>query len=298
MKKIALAGLVTLCSVAAYAQGVVTFVPQYSGLIDVQVYGPSLATPTVEEQGSTVAQDNYNGDSTAGAVTYTGTLLGGSSYTGSTPVSFAAATAAATTAGLSVYNYGNLFTAELYALSTTTSMSLPGGLTLASLSPVTQYESTFATSSAPYGAGFFNQAIPASPDPGVPGTGYLAGVTPSKSTKGAAYLGNNAAAAVVAWYSGGGQFQTYSAAQAGSVPTGYSAIFEITGLIEPASVMTEDNNNVAAAAQNGTAFLADNCNGDTWAQSFSLTTQTIPEPSTIALGVMGACAFLARRRKK
>jgi hypothetical protein len=30
--------------------------------------------------------------------------------------------------------------------------------------------------------------------------------------------------------------------------------------------------------------------------SFSLT--SVPEPSTIALGVIGACAFLARRRKK
>ena len=29
-------------------------------------------------------------------------------------------------------------------------------------------------------------------------------------------------------------------------------------------------------------------------QSFSLT--PVPEPGTIALGVMGACAFLARRR--
>ena len=32
--------------------------------------------------------------------------------------------------------------------------------------------------------------------------------------------------------------------------------------------------------------------------SFSLRYSPVPEPSTIALGVMGVCAFLARRRMK
>jgi len=296
MKKIALIGLVTLCSVGAYAQGTVTFTPYVAGNINAEVYSPNPPSPTVEQVGNTANQDTSIGESTTGATVYGGIPIGGSSYTGTTPVTFAAAVAAATTAGGSVYSYGNLFTAELYALSTTTVYALPTGVTLASLSPVTQYQSTFYATTTGLGAGYFNEANPPSPDPGIPGTGYEAGITPSKSTKGTAYLGNSAAASIVAWYSGGGQFQTYASA-VGVVPTGYSQIFEITGLVEPASVMTQDNNNVAAPAQQGPAYLYDNNNDNDWLQSFSLTAP-VPEPSTIALGVMGACAFLARRRKK
>jgi len=288
MKTIALVGLVTLCSAGAYAQGVVTYVPLASGIIDAQVYSPNPVAPTIEIQGDTAAQNTVAGNSTVGSVTYTGmTPIGGASYTGATPVTLAGA-------GSSVYTYGNLFTSELYALSTTTSVDLPGGTVLSQLSPVTQYQSTFAINSAGFGAGYFNQAAPPNPDPGIPGTGHIGAV--AKSTKGAAYLGNNAAAIVVAWFNGGGQFTTLAQAQAANVPWGQSLPFEITGLIEPASVMTDDNNGVAAPAQSGTAYLADNLNANTYLESFSLTSS--PEPSTIALGVMGACAFLARRRKK
>jgi hypothetical protein len=296
MKKIALVGLVVLCSAGAYAQGVVTFQPQLSGYYDVQVYSPNPGSPTVEEQGSTAAQDTYSGNPTTGSVTYGGVLIGGASYGGAVPVSFAGAVAAATAASTTVWTYGNLFSAELYALTTTTSTAIPNGTTLASLSPVTQYQSTFATGPTPYGAGFFNLALPASPDPGIPGTGYVGtGASGKNGQTGTAYLGNNAAAAVVAWYSGVGQFSTYELAKAAGVPTGYSAVFEITGLQEPASVMTDDNG-TPSLGQTTPAYLVGN-HGASYLQSFSLTTG-VPEPSTIALGVMGACAFLARRRKK
>jgi len=301
MKKIALVGLVTLCSVGAYAQGIVTFQALQPGTVDAQVYAPNPSSPAVEEQGPTALQaqatnGNYtlaNGYSPAAATTttYAGIPIGGSSYTGTTPVSFAGA-------GPAVYTYGNLFTAELYAVSTTTSQAIPPSVTsYLSLSPVTQYQSTFATSATPFGAGYFNEANPAPPDPGIPGTGFIG--TVSKTHTGANYLGNNAAAAVVAWFNGGGQFTTLAQAQAANVPWGQSTVFEINGLTEPASVMTQDNNNVAQGGQNTVAYLDGNDNTSgywTGLESFSLV--GVPEPSTIALGVMGACAFLARRRKK
>jgi hypothetical protein len=86
-------------------------------------------------------------------------------------------------------------------------------------------------------------------------------------------LPTSASCVVQAWYSGGGAFPTYASAVAANVPAGQSAEFNVDGLgggnINPPNMVN--------------------------AQSFSLTTQ-VPEPSMIALGVMGGCAFLARRR--
>jgi hypothetical protein len=308
MKKIALIGLVTLCSAAAYAQGTVIFTPFDPGTssatgVDAQVWSPNPGSPTVEEQGATAsditggAYTTANGFPTLTPTTYAGTPLGGSSYTGSTPVSFAGA-------GVNVYDYGNLFTAELYALSSGTTQAIPANATsLASLSPVTQYKSTFYDGVTGAGVGYFIQANPAAPDPGIPGTGFI-GTISSRHT-GTPYLGNNAAAAVVAWFNGGGQFTTLAAAQAASVPWGQSAIFEINGLTEPYSVMYQDSDNNSSATPQNTLTYLNGYDGnalggsgaETALQSFSLTAP-VPEPSTIALGVMGACAFLARRRKK
>jgi hypothetical protein len=189
MKKIALVGLVSLCSIGAYAQGTVYFYPYALGAgVDAAVYSPNPATPTVQEQGDTAAQNTLAGNGSTG-VTYAGTALGGASYTGgSAPASIGPTS--------TYYQYGNLFTAELYALSTSTSTAIPDGTTLASLSPVTQYQSTFPTDTTGIGAGYFKSANPGSDDPGIPGTGFIS--TPSRTHTGPTYLGNNAAAAVVA----------------------------------------------------------------------------------------------------
>ena len=290
----AIIGLIMVCGTGTYAQGRVTFMPfePFYG-VDAQVFSPDPGSPGVEEQGNTAAQNEATGNGTSG-VTYAGTPIGGSSYTGTTPVSFSGL-------GASLYTYGNLFTAELYALSTTTSQSIPPGATLASLSPLTQYQSTFATSSAQFGPGYFDEPNPI-PDLGIPGTGYIG--SGGKFQTGPAYLGNNAAAAVVAWFNGGGQFSTLAAAQAAGVPWGQSAIFEINNLAEPASVMTQDNNGFPTPPQVAAPFLEGVSDGTyTCLQSFSLTespelnASQVPEPSTIALAIIGASAFLFRRRK-
>ena len=78
-----------------------------------------------------------------------------------------------------------------------------------------------------------------------------------------------------AWYNDGGQIASYSAAIADGVPTARSAVADITGLgggspPATASSLPESLGNISFA----------------------------PEPGTIALGVMGASAFLLRLRRK
>ncbi len=129
-----------------------------------------------------------------------------------------------------------------------------------SLTLVDGSTTTFKTSAN--GAGFF--VVPTVSTLSITGTTYSgSGVNAPTS----------ATCAVQAWYNGGGAFPTYASAVAAGVPTGQGASFNVDGLgggsITPPNIAN--------------------------AQSFSLTTP-VPEPGTIALGVMGACAFLARRR--
>jgi hypothetical protein len=126
------------------------------------------------------------------------------------------------------------------------------------LTPVTQYTTTLYTIAA--GAGVFvKPAI--SGDTGINGSGN-----------------GNATVALAAWYNDGGNITSLAAAQAapGGI-WGESAASFITGL-------------GGLGSPPGTPPAL---SGIT---SFSLTTQASPEPSTIALGVMGASAFLLRRR--
>jgi len=78
---------------------------------------------------------------------------------------------------------------------------------------------------------------------------------------------------IYAWYEGSSQYTSYAAAVAAGVPSGFS---------DPFSGGT-------SAPPNTGALI-------TGARSFNLTTSASPEPSTIALGIMGASAFLLRRR--
>jgi len=111
-------------------------------------------------------------------------------------------------------------------------------------------------------AGFFN---PPSGAVSIPGTTYQGSGDTADPT--------SATCAVQAWYSGGGAFPTYASAVAAGMPAGQGASFNVDGLA------------------GGNLTVPNIAN----AQSFSLTL-SVPEPGTIALGVMGACAFLARRR--
>lgn len=91
--------------------------------------------------------------------------------------------------------------------------------------------------------------------------------------------GGTATIAIAAWNNGGGQYTSLEAAQAAGEPWGLSELTTIQTVVTPtpATLMSSVTNPNL---------------------SFSLGTAVVsPEPSTIALGVMGASAFLFRRRK-
>jgi len=79
-----------------------------------------------------------------------------------------------------------------------------------------------------------------------------------------------------AWYNAGGTITSYAAAQADNVPTGTSAIADITGL---------GGGSPPATAPELPESLG------------NIIVSPTPEPGTIALGVMGASAFLMRIRR-
>jgi hypothetical protein len=86
--------------------------------------------------------------------------------------------------------------------------------------------------------------------------------------------GGNAAVAIAAWNNEGGTIQSLAAAQAAGAPWGVSNVG-------------------AAALLGGGTFQPPSPTG---LESFSLIA-AVPEPSTIALGVIGASALLFRRKK-
>jgi hypothetical protein len=201
---------------------------------------------------------------------YNGAMIGGAS--GAEPAE------ADLNLNLINYTYGNNFTAQIYALANPSGGVLP----FTSLLPVSQYVTTLATT-ASQGPGFIVAASPAD-DPGIPNTGYdfINQV-----------MDNRATVSLVAWYNAGGTINSLAAASAAHVPFGWSTPFNLAGLGEPASVET------AANGAPTPATLPRNMIGLT---SFDLVVPVIgpeptPEPGTIALGVLGACAFLACRRK-
>jgi hypothetical protein len=267
MKIIATIGLLSLCASAAYAQGTIFFNNDLSGSLVTHIYAPSTATPTVETTG------NSANDTPSGTAVYTGVAIGGTAGT-------------AGTAGPVNYALGADFTVQLYALgedSPTGDGSLNplynGKNTLfSSLQPVSQYTTTMATSSA-IPAGCF-QSVSPNPDNGIPNAGWNA----ANGT-----IDNVAALAIVCWYNQDNTITSYAAATtAKTVPYGQSAVFNEVGLGEPSSVESQYYGSGTGAT------TARKLIGDT---SFSLISP-VPEPSTIVLGVMGACAFLARRRMK
>jgi len=271
MKKITIIGLLSLCAAGAYAQGQLTFYNDVSGTIVTHIYSPNPANPTVEQTG------NAANDTPVGAIVYNGMPIGGSSGTAGLPID---------------YTLGNNFSVSIYALGVEDGLNdgdnaalYNGTKTLfSSLLPVTTYMSTLTTS-ATFAPGIFLQqtSFPAAGDPGIPNTGYETSDTQPEPT---------AAVSVVCWYNAGGTVTSYAAAVAAGDPYGHSTVFKLGQLGEPASEITLGN-----SISPGTGGPLNSPSYLSGLTSFSLI-GSVPEPSTIALGVMGACAFLARRRKK
>jgi len=225
-----------------------------------------LAGAFVAHSQGTVAFGNYLNNS------YTYVSLKSGSSTSLIGGSIGGATPASTPAG-DLAN-GNEWTVALYGASGT-------GVAASSLLPLLQEDGvTPVTASLAEGT----SSTLANPD-GAPGswasTEY--GVVPSTSA------GGTATVQVYAWYNDGGTLTSYSAAKTAGVPTGFSTTANITSLGGPSST------------GGAPAFPATLPTGSAGLGNFSLSggsVVTTPEPSTIALGVMGASAFLLRLRKK
>jgi len=132
------------------------------------------------------------------------------------------------------------------------------GDSLSSLQALSQYTGHIATKAG--GAGEFVGNAVGAGDPGIPGSTAAGGAT----------------VALAAWFNGGGTYSTLALAQSGNQAWGFSAPANIAG------------NGGQGSPPATPPFIG--------VQSFSLTATSSPEPSTIALGVMGASAFLLRRR--
>jgi len=293
MKKIAIISLLSLCAAGAYAQGTLIFTDSLAG-DNAQIYSPNTANPGVSTKGNTSAQ------LPAGTQSYPSanfTPIGGSTGTGLN------------------YAYGNQFTVQVYWMPGTVNTTYVNATSthLASVyatlltpkaaysgqdvsgndigqglgNPSPSYIGTLATTSNP-GAGFLQSG---SQDQ----SGGLFGTQQTLddwNNDGAADY--SAVVALACWYNAGNTINSLSAASIAGVPYGISlpVQFGVNGLNQLAESGAIESLYAGKTEPAGTP------NAPLWT-SFSLVggTVSIPEPSTIALGVLGVCAFLARRRK-
>jgi len=268
MKKAAIIGIASLVSVGAFAQGTLIFYDDIPGTVIFQIYAPNPANPIVEQTGNT-----SSGQLPSGTTTYGGVPIGGSDYNSSV----SGPAPATIGVGSPLFADGNLFTTQLYALSISNQTTLPA---FSSLQPVSQYIENFTTSGGVGNAYMAGVSVPN--DPGIPSTGYD---SVNQNLNNRAWIG------MAAWYNAGGAYTTLAQAQAAGAPWGISTVAKSLPLGEPASV------NTLANGGNSPATPAANLPSDIANSGWSFSMVATPEPSTIALGVMGVGAFLARRKK-
>jgi hypothetical protein len=266
MKKTLVISAFVMGALSAYSQGTVFYADRQSD-IAIHIFAPQLATPSVEVQGD---QGLANGNATGGVGSdvyeqtavngFTGPAVGVLVTGGSTVYTGGAIgnTLSGSATPAGSFNYNN---GSDYTVQL---YAAPGfNVALSALSAVSQYVTTIATSSANGGA---FKSITVSSDPGID--------PPSGTANG------NATIALYAWYNGNGNPATgltLAQAQAAGDPWGVSLTDNLAGL-----------GNVGSPTPNQTPDMLG-------LESFSLV--TTPEPSTIALGVIGASTLLFRRRK-
>jgi hypothetical protein len=271
-------------AVGAYAQGTILLADygllaidgygpdQYgdpSGYV-IDIFSPQLATPTVQ----TFGQSFY--DSPSGSTVYTGQALGGAN-TG--PVS-------PTDTG-----NGNLWTVAFYAapgINNTSGLAAAEANLNGAAGPFAI--SAFQTSG---GTGTGNTGVAGSDSAGVWALNLNTGAP--TSVPGTASMPNTGGATfqLLAYYNGGATptLANANAEYAASPVSGASEIESISALGNQGS--GDDVTIAGSLGGGGTGVVED---GEI--TSFSLAEQeVVPEPSTIALGVVGASAFLFRRRK-
>jgi hypothetical protein len=161
------------------------------------------------------------------------------------------------------YANGNLWSIQLYAAPGT-------GADASTLVPVAGTVANFYVNSASLGY------------PGLWDSGTAATIDTANDGFNVA-IGSPATLAIAAWYNGNGAYTSYAAASAAGVPSGMSS----TGSENLGGAPSTPPDLPGPGEANTLA------GGIT---SFSVA--PVPEPSTIALGVMGASALLLRLRRK
>jgi len=268
MKKTLILAASLLGAIGAYAQGTVYYQDGQSD-VTIHIFAPQAANSAVQltgdQAGSTgVTADAYYNNGTDG--NYAGTATSNTGNTSTASVGGSAVytggaignTAAGNATAAGAYNYNN-------GSDYTVELYAAPGLNapVSALQPVTQYLTTIATSSTKGGQ---FKTVNVTGDTGIPNTSS-----------------GSATIALVAWYNGAGTYTSYSAALSAGVPTGMSPL---------------DNDSILGNIGGPPASLTADMQG---LESFSLVVPgvtPIPEPSTVALGVIGASTLLFRRRKK
>jgi hypothetical protein len=263
MKKTLIISALLAGSLSAYSQGTLNFVDRQADMT-IHIFAPQLATPGVE----TIGQQAGGGGVTADNYGYNGA---DANVFGVATTGAGATTPINSTGGTTVYTGGaigntlasNPTAAGAYNYNNgsdyTVELYAASGLNAAAtaLQPVSQYVSMIYTSSSLGGAFKSVTTYAGAGDPGIPNTS-----------------GGAATIALVCWYNAGGTIASYTAAQQAGVPTGISPLVNDPNLFLSSPATTIDMQGL---------------------QSFSLT--SVPEPSTIALGVIGVSTLLFRRRK-
>jgi len=247
-------------AVGAYAQGSVVWSDYVGGSTGSSAFTILVWGPNPASPSVQQIGDSST-DAPAGSTVYGGSPLGGST-TGS---------------GVTAYGNGNAWTIALYSsISSSTAVALTTADEVAS--------STFENSG---GTGKGN-ILEAPGGTTMGGPGYAGAWSLNFGSSAATILpgtsgagGSGAQVQLAAWYSGGG-VTSYATAVADGLPAGASEVGTLSAL--GGSFMGGPN---ATAPDLGGIGIT----------SFSLTT-SVPEPSTIALGVIGASAFLMRLRRK
>jgi len=262
MKKFVTSIVLLAGAASVYSQGQVNYTDYNPGAttgFNIHIWSPQTGSPGVETTGNSTTPFTTTPTGLAGDAP-TGTSAPG--YTGSL---IGGAGTATGPNGTLDYTDGDSFSVELYYAAGNTVATGFG-----SLSPLASTLGTMADGA--FGSTYAGMYFPSGS-----GLATIPGVAAS----------GTATFAIAAWFNGGGTYPTLAAAQAAGsavAPFGWS----------PLGAEAIGGGNVAPPLLPGLGNPNNVAGGIT---SFSLVS-AVPEPSTIALGVIGASAFLMRLRRK
>jgi len=264
-------------AVSGYSQGQVYMGDYANSDFQITIWSPQAGNPGLSLQGNSSAAFGTSHGTAADGGASSGTAdFPSGTQNGYTGVPLGGVATGATSS--SDYANSLLWSVQLYAGAGT-------GDAISALSPVSGTVANFYPNLSVQGySGLWFSTINATISTST--TGGLSPTGQSIAAFGVA-AGSPATLAIAAWYNGGGAYSSYNAAVAAGVPAGLST----TGSTDLQGGL---GNNIPPPDLPAPGEPNTLAGGIT---SFNVFT-TIPEPSTIALGVMGASALMLRLRRK